>query len=116
MALEIKGVIKTLLTPTSGQGQKGTWTKQEILIHQNEDKYPSDVVVVDFNDKGESSMLAEGQVVVAHVNASSREFKGRYYTELRVWKIERVGEAPKQQARQVEPTSFYEGDGSELPF
>jgi hypothetical protein len=116
MALEIKGVVKTLFPPTSGQSQKGAWTKQEILIHQNELKYPADVVVVDLNDKGESSLLCEGEMIIAHVNAQSREHKGRWYTELRVWKTERVGAPPKPQTRQAEPTSFYEEDGNELPF
>jgi hypothetical protein len=66
------------------QGAK--WTKQEILIAQT-DSYNSEVVIAGITEKSiiSISKLKEGDDVSISVNVNSREFNGKYYTNLTGW-------------------------------
>ena len=66
------------------QGAK--WTKQEILIAQT-DSYNSEVVIAGITEKSilSISRLKVGDDVSISVNVNSREFNGKYYTNLTGW-------------------------------
>ncbi|WP_234733373.1 DUF3127 domain-containing protein [Tellurirhabdus bombi] len=118
--MEIKGIVKIIFPETSGQSKKGTWTKQEILITQNEDKFPSDVIVTYFSNK-DASGLAPGQAVKVQVSASSKEYNGRWYTVLKAYSTEKIGEAPRQESRsssieQMGSDALNNSGPDELPF
>ena len=90
--MEITGKITKKLAPQKGVSARGEWQKQEFVIEYQEGQYPS---VVCFNVWGadkvnELAGYSEGEEVKVSFNLSAREYAGRWYNDLRAWRIERV--------------------------
>jgi len=115
--MEIKGIITKILDVQSGQGNNGAWQKQDILITYG-DKYPKSVAVTCFGKLVDSvEQLTEGMEITAHVNPESREYNGKYFTNINAWKLDFVGGknvAPKKPKEMEAVTD--EEELSDLPF
>ena len=90
--MEITGKITKKLAPQKGVSARGEWQKQEFVIEYQEGQYPSFVC---FNVWGadkvnELAGYSEGEEVKVSFNLSAREYAGRWYNDLRAWRIERV--------------------------
>lgn len=91
MPLELTGRIVKFMQPQSGNGRNGTWTKQDFIIETN-DQYPKTVCVTAWGDKvDELNRLQQGEDVKLSINIESREYNERWYTDIKVWKIEAGG-------------------------
>lgn len=84
--MEITGKIISILPMQSGQGKNGEWKKQEVII-ETQDQYPKKVCLTALN-KAADKLFTIGETSTFHVNPESREFNGRWYTSLNIWKIE----------------------------
>jgi len=119
MSLEVSGKVFKLLQEQSGEGKNGRWVKQEFVI-ETEDQFPKKVCFSTWGDKvSELKKLAEGDAVEVSFNAESREYNGRWYTDLRAWKIVKSGGQPID--NQLDAPPLGEGDippdeGDDLPF
>ena len=96
MSLEIEGKIIRKLNVQTGVSQRGNWSKQEFIIEYQEGSYPSQAC---FNVWGEDKVkdlerFQIGDSVKVSFNVSSREYNGRWYTDLRAWKIDAAGSQP----------------------
>lgn len=70
---------------------KGTsWKKQEYVI-ETEGKYPKKVAFSLMNDKIDLAAIQMGQTIEVEVDAQSREYNGRWYTELTAWRVNNLG-------------------------
>ena len=80
----------------SGRSARGDWAKQEFLVEFQEGKFPSTAVFTAWGqDKvSELDRFSMGDQVKVTFNVSSREFNGRWYTDLRMWRIAPAGAAP----------------------
>jgi len=88
MALELSGKVFQILNEQSGTGRNGQWSRQDFIV-ETEEQYPRKVCLSAWGEK--VSMIKElktGTPVKVSFNAESREFNGRWYTDLRIWKIE----------------------------
>lgn len=86
--MEIKGKVKTLGTLTEGTSARGAWQKQELIIETIE-QYPKQVCLVCWGERvAEAQRFTEGQIITAHINIESREFNGKWYTDVKPWKFE----------------------------
>lgn len=85
--MEVKGRIFTILDPVTGESAKGPWKKQSFVI-ETMDQYPKKVCFTVWNDKIPLSGLTPESVLTVHFNAESREYQGRWYTDLTAWKTE----------------------------
>lgn len=90
--MDLKGKVLQTLPLVSGQGKNGPWRKQEFLI-ETFDQYPKKVLFSLWSDKIDQNPFSIGQEVVVSFDAESREYNGRYYTELRAWKVSASGAA-----------------------
>ena len=100
MALEIVGKLQQLLPLQSGTGSRGEWTKQDFIIETVE-QYPRKVCVSAWGDKARDlDGVAIGESIKISVNIESREFNGRWYTDVRAWRIEREGSTQQGAAPQ----------------
>lgn len=91
MSLEINGKIVQLMDATSGQGSNGQWTKREFVI-ETADQYPKKICFSAWNDKAASlDRMAVGIQVKVSFDVQSREYNQKWYTDLRIWKIETLG-------------------------
>lgn len=103
MSLEIEGKIIRKLNVQTGVSQRGNWSKQEFIIEYQEGSYPSQAC---FSVWGEDKVkdlerFQIGDSVKVSFNISSREYNGRWYTDLRAWRIDTAGSqasAPAPQA------------------
>jgi hypothetical protein len=100
MDLKITGKVTQILEEQSGEGKNGTWRKQEFIL-QTEGNYPKDVCIVQWGDNIDQFAIQEGERLTTHIDIQSREFKGRWYTDVKAWRVEREGdEAAQPQGRQ----------------
>lgn len=123
MAIDIEGKIIQIMPSTSGMSKAGKeWTKQEFVI-ETKDQYPRKVMMSVMGDKvNELKRFAVGNEIKASLNIESREYNGRWYTDVRAWKLE--GNASAASDQQEDPfhpdnePSFNGGDSStdDLPF
>ena len=90
MALELEGRIVRKLGVQTGTSARGAWSKQEFIFEYQEGNYPTQVCM---NVWGEDKVkdldkYQVGDKVKVSFNLSSREFNGRWYTDVRAWRIE----------------------------
>ncbi|MHC1702402.1 MAG: DUF3127 domain-containing protein [Tenuifilaceae bacterium] len=96
MSLEITGKLITKLPQQTGQGKNGTWIKQDFII-ETQDQFPKKVCISLWGEKAkELDAIAMGENVKAGINIESREFNGKWYTDVKAWKIEKTGAASSQ--------------------
>jgi hypothetical protein len=119
--LKIHGTVTALLEPQTGESAKGSWTKQEFILETENDKYPKSVCIEIWGDKVEPPQV--GDVVICSINVESREYNGRYYTNVRAWKIDLERSAPDEPkkteyAKKVESAkaAIPDADDNDLPF
>ena len=87
--MEIKGRIIHVLPLQEGVSKAGNpWKKQEYVL-ETEEQYPRKVCFNLFGDKVDQYPAAIGEDVVVSSDLESREFNGRWYTDVRAWKIEK---------------------------
>lgn len=102
-ALELEGKIAQKMAAQSGQSARGSWARQDFVVEYMDGNFPSSVC---FSAWGEDKVndLARYQVgdkVRVSFNIKGREYNGRWYNDLRVWKLSPAGEAPRQQVQDV---------------
>ena len=129
--MEFQGRIKKTLPLRSGTSQRGEWKALpfifEFFEHET-DRY-ADTVLLETFDTNVIDNLKEGMEVVCGFGHRTREYEGKTYNELRLYKIESVRKAAvtQQQTQQVasqpapapQPASqpqTQEGGGDDLPF
>ncbi len=100
-ALEIEGKIRMKLAKQSGQSAKGAWSKQDFILEYQDGNYPAEVCFTAFgNDKvADLDKFSNGDTVKVSFNLRAREYNGRWYNDVRVWRITPAGQtAPAVQA------------------
>lgn len=102
--MEIIGTIKQVFQPQSGTSQKGTaYTTQTIIITYGNSQYPKELALTLMTKQVETygAYLRPGLQLKFFIDATSREYNGRYYTECTVWKIESLQAQPQSQPYQA---------------
>ncbi len=127
MALEITGKISQILPLETGESKNGQWKKQFFILDFMDGNYPKKVCISAWGDKTDSLRnLLPGSDVKVSFNVDSREYNGRWYTDVKAWRIEAAGAtAPGTQAASgnqvpdfAESTFNGDSNGSDndLPF
>lgn len=87
--MEISGKIIAVLPLQSGTSKAGrAWKKQEYVL-ETQDTYPRKVKFDFFGDRVDQYPLAIGDDVTVSFDIESREFNGRWYTDIHGWKAEK---------------------------
>lgn len=93
MSLEITAKFVQLGQRTSGEGRNGTWTKQE-LIAETMEQYPRKICFVCWGDLADKVREYNvGDVLKLQFSIESREYNGRWYTDVKPYRLDRAGEA-----------------------
>ncbi|MDF2191185.1 DUF3127 domain-containing protein [Paraflavitalea sp. CAU 1676] len=114
--MDISGKVLTLLPLQTGQGKNGTWKKQDFIL-ETADTYPKKVCIAVWGDKIDMRSVVPGAQVTVSFDVESREFNGRWYTDVKAWKIV-TGAASGGAASEPAPT-FHNAPGGaddDLPF
>jgi len=93
MAMELEGRIVRKLNVQTGSSARGTWSKQEFIFEYQEGNFPSQVCMNVWGDEKVKDLekYQVGDKVKVSINLSSREYNGRWYTDVRAWRIEPAG-------------------------
>jgi len=79
--MEITGKLSAIMPLVTGTTKSGgTWEKQDFIIETIEE-YPKKIYITSFN-KGNVSQLPLGTELTVSVNIESREYNGKWYTNL----------------------------------
>lgn len=87
--MQVKGKIIAELQPKTGTSAKGEWTvKPYVLCTEGEhskkvcfEVFGADRII-EFN-------LRVGDEVTVHLDIDAREYNGKWYNQVRAWKVER---------------------------
>ena len=114
--MELEGKIIQINPLQSGEGKNGTWKKQEFVV-ETKSQYPKKVCITAWGDKIDQFNLNENEDVKVSIELESREYNSRWYTDVRAWKVEKLG-APVQDMMEPEvlPPSSNEAPDDDLPF
>ncbi len=111
--MEITGAIIQILPPQTGQGKNGPWKKQEFVIETTE-SYPKKVCIAAWGDKIEINKLKIGIRVKIQFDIESREYNGKWYTDLKAYKLEPSDES--QSLTEIRQTPDMDESIDVLPF
>ncbi len=106
--MDIKGKIIQKLELQSGTSKAGNaWKKQEYVL-ETLDSYPRKVKFDFFGDRADQFPLEVGDIITLSYDIDSREFNGRWYTDIRGYKAVKedpnaVAAAPAPYAPAGEP-------------
>lgn len=94
MALEVTGTLKQIFDEVRGQGRNNNeWVKRDFLIElDGQSQYPKSICFTAWGDKAqEITQYSPGQSLKVSFDLSSREYNGRWYTDIRAWRLDAVG-------------------------
>ena len=107
MALEIEGTLAQKLPVQSGNSARGPWAKQEFILEYPDGNFTAKACFTAWGqDKVQDlDKYQVGDKVKVSFNLKSREYNGRWYNDLQIWKIAPAGApaAPAQPASQAQP-------------
>jgi hypothetical protein len=95
MALELEGTLRQKLGVQSGTSARGPWAKQEFIVEFPDGNFTAQACFTAWGqDKvAELDKYQVGDRVKVSFNLKSREFNGRWYNDLQIWRIAPAGEA-----------------------
>lgn len=88
--MDVSGKIIAVLPEQGGTSKMGNeWKKQEFVL-ETHDQYPKKVCFQIFGaDKIQQAGIQLGEEVRVYFDIDSREYQGRWYTNISAWKVER---------------------------
>ena len=87
--MQLIAKLNKLLPIQSGTGNNGEWKKQDIIV-ETDGQFSKKICVSIWGDKINESQLQIGNELQIDFDIESREFNGKWYTDLKAWKIEVV--------------------------
>lgn len=101
--MEITGKLIQKLPQQTGPGKNGPWIKQEFII-ETPDQFPRKVCIALWGDKARDlDAVSIGESLKASINVESREFNGKWYTDVKAWRIEKLGGSQSQVPSETPP-------------
>lgn len=122
--MEISGKIIVALPEMSGVSKAGNaWKKREYVL-ETQETYPKKIHFDFFGDRADQFPLAVGDDITLSFDIESREYNGRWFTQIRGWKAEKMQSQPGATSTAptdfppVPPTPAFESTSpdSDLPF
>lgn len=84
--MQLTAKLIQLLPLQTGTGSNGEWRRQDIIV-ETEGQYPKKVCISIWGERINEQQLQVGNTLVIDFDAESREYNGRWYTDLKAWKI-----------------------------
>lgn len=85
--MQITAKLIQKLPLQTGSSRNGEWKKQDIVVETNE-RFPKKICISIWGDKINPSQLTAGNTLTIDFDIESREYNGRWYTDVKAWKVE----------------------------
>ena len=89
--MQISARLIQVLPLQTGTGKNGQWKKQDIIVETEGSTYPKKICVSIWGDKIDAGQLQPGNQLKIDFDVESREYNGRWYTDVKAWKVESAG-------------------------
>lgn len=87
--MEFEGVVYKIMPVTRGTSARGEWQRQDVVFDYNDGgQFSRKISVTFFNKESDVAKLREGETYLVSVNIESREYNGRWYTDIRAWRVQ----------------------------
>ena len=87
--MDITAKVTEILPEQSGQGRNGTWVKISFVV-ETQEQYPRKICFDAWGDRVDHvKKLNAGDMVKVDFDIESREYNGRWYTNVKAWRIEK---------------------------
>lgn len=133
MSFAVTGTVKEVLQTKHGVSASGKeWATQEFILTTDDSNYPCDICFRIFgNDKITECSVKAGESLQVFFDIRSRDYNGRWFTDINVWKIDRMLKpnevatgVPKESQPQgnagfqqpTQPVQQQQGNNNDLPF
>ena len=117
--MKLTAKLVQVLPLQTGAGKNGQWKKQDIIV-ETEGQYPKKVCVSIWGDKINEQVLKVGSMLNISFDVESREYNGRWYTDVKAWRVEPGGaSAAAEGSGPIDQPHFEEGameEKDDLPF
>ena len=91
--MEFEGVVYKILPATKGTSARGEWQRQEVIFELPQE-FSRKICVIFFNKESDVARLREGMICTVSVNIESREYNGKWYTDVCAWRVQPKEETP----------------------
>ncbi|MCX6179520.1 MAG: DUF3127 domain-containing protein [Chlorobiales bacterium] len=98
--MQLTAKLTAILPEQTGAGKNGPWKKQDIIV-ETDGQYPKKVCISLWGEKFDRNLLRVGNRLTISFDIESREFNGKWYTDVKAWKIESVNDAASSQSQQA---------------
>ena len=85
--MQLSAKLIEVLAIQIGQGKNGEWRKQDIIV-ETDVHYPKKICISLWGDKIVDSNLQIGHLYKYDIDIESREYSGRWYTDVKAWRID----------------------------
>lgn len=86
--MEFEGTVYKMMPVTKGASARGEWQRQDVVFEMQEGNFTRKLCVTFFNRPDDVAKLKEGAAYHVSVNIESREYNGRWYTDVRAWRLQ----------------------------
>ena len=93
MEIKIVGTIEKLMPISKGVSSTGReWVKQDIVMSMANGQFVKHfTAAVMGQERIDNFKLRVGDNIVAYLDVDAKEYNGRWYNSINIWKVERVG-------------------------
>lgn len=111
--MELTGRLIQVLQEQGGEGKNGKWAKCDFVIETSNEKYPKKVCLTAWNELiGQVKSIPMETEIKVSFDISSREYNGRWYTDVKAWKIE-TGNGGGQSSGRSNQGNYNRGNNSD---
>lgn len=93
MEIKVVGTIEKLMPISKGISASGReWVKQDIVMSMANGQFVKHfTAAVMGQDRIDNFKLRVGDNIIAYLDIDAKEYNGRWYNSINIWKVERVG-------------------------
>ena len=93
MEIKVVGTIEKLMPISKGISASGReWVKQDIVMSMANGQFVKHFAAsVMGQDRIDNFKLRVGDNIIAYLDVDAKEYNGRWYNSINIWKVERVG-------------------------
>lgn len=115
--MEIQGKIIQVLPLQSGVGKASgkEWKKQEFVLEMMDGQYSRKICFSMWGDLIDRTQLNVGEDVTVQIDVESREYQGRWYTDVKAWRVDRGFVSLQSVGVGVAPQSGYSAPVAPTP-
>ena len=114
MSFEVKGKLLSKGATQSGASKNGgTWEKGDFLV-EIPGQYPKKINFTVWGDVISAvASIPDGQEINVFFDIESREYQGRYYTDVKAWKVAGLGAGTSSDATNNNSAGGYTPSGAD---